>query len=298
MKMIFRATAIMGLVTSALCTSLSASTVLVHLGSNDIEPIRLTKGFSEPEGSHRWTNGTEAELQIPVFTGTESLRRVIFKNTNGIDRNQQMTVLLNGDSTGFRPLEYTDGTPQSHIVCLEGKVEFTLDGLKQYPVDYDVAKFSFQIPNAKSPFDLGWSDDTRQLGISFTNVKLQYEKLKTIYTPLSSEDALQAALKLQKPMTESDELLRLKQFATLSTEEEKKIENMEELKDPASFNFPAKSTNAEFFAAGAFRLHHDSKLTLKNNDLNICAVPRCTYEVSGRESGMLIWQPTLGQPRL
>ncbi|MBY0272062.1 MAG: hypothetical protein K2X02_01415 [Alphaproteobacteria bacterium] len=120
-----------------------------------------TRGFSAFEGTHRWTEGTEAEIIFPLKTMSPRPFRVSFLNTRALvtgSYKQHLLVKLNGRMVGHYTYTLSDNNKT---------IEFPLE-------HDDSATITFETLNAISPFDLEINADKRKLGISFREAKLQY----------------------------------------------------------------------------------------------------------------------------
>ncbi|MBY0273548.1 MAG: hypothetical protein K2X02_09145 [Alphaproteobacteria bacterium] len=122
----------------------------------------LTSGFSGFEGSHRWTEGKEASITIPLKSMEPRPTSISFLNTRGLITDhhpqQNLTVKVNGKEHG-------------HYVYNFGDNNHTID----IPLPKDgPATIEFETPNAISPFDLEINADKRALGISFREVQFHY----------------------------------------------------------------------------------------------------------------------------
>jgi hypothetical protein len=135
-----------------------------YLFGTDIgNPFKLLNGFSGGEGTHRWTDGKKAVIEVPLQDMIDQKSRVIsFIDTSAFvtpNRPQEVTVSLNGAQV--------KNYIYSHV-----QSRHTID--IAIPDGMDTARIEFDMPNAISPATLGLSDDPRELGISFKNIDLMH----------------------------------------------------------------------------------------------------------------------------
>lgn len=134
-----------------------------HLGSATDFPYAL-EGFCKPEGTHRWTEGQSATIDIPVVHHNHRVKCVSFLATESLitkDHSQNVHVSVNGIPTGS--YHFTVHKPQQsiHVAIPDG---------------IDTAKICFHTPNATSPAALQISPDTRVLGINLKQVEVSCSK--------------------------------------------------------------------------------------------------------------------------
>lgn len=125
-------------------------------------PYLSTSGFSVPEGDHIWTNAKIAKVTLPLARMYPRPSSITFFDTTGLitaNHTQVLTVKVNGEQAA--QYEYAPGN-NDHTIEIR---------LPQA----DQAEIELEIPNAKSPFDLGMSADKRELGISFKAVLLNLD---------------------------------------------------------------------------------------------------------------------------
>ena len=121
----------------------------------------LGKGWSDPEASHTWMDGNEAEVNIrlshipPRMLATFLVRAFI--DEEKLPR-QRYRILLNGDELA-----------ESEITSQEpAEISVTIDA---YDVNR-ILRLTFKAPDAASPRNLGIGADGRQLGLALINFRL------------------------------------------------------------------------------------------------------------------------------
>lgn len=126
-----------------------------HMGKSS--PFQTT-GFSDFEGTYRWTVGKRATITFPLENMEHRPTSVSFLNTEGFVTDahpQNLIVKVNGQEAGR--YVYTPSNNNQTI---------NIDLPKIGP-----AEIEFEIPDAISPFDLGVGPDKRTFGISFREVQ-------------------------------------------------------------------------------------------------------------------------------
>jgi hypothetical protein len=139
-------------------------------------------GWSTPEASETWTDGTESRVVLPTPTLRApyilvlKLRPMVAASLPA----QQLRVFLNNVLMG-------EFTLSGHTVraCLVPWAAFTLS---------PEVTISLEVPNAARPCDVGVSDDTRRLGVALSSMAL-YPDLhdRGEYDALFDDDCAAAA---------------------------------------------------------------------------------------------------------
>jgi hypothetical protein len=140
---------------------LQKRSVSYNLGAENGFPFFLS-GFSNPEGTHRWTAGCSACVQLPVVNNQRKFKKITFLDTGGViteQHTQRMIVHLN--DTQVAEYLYDIHHPGHTIeICI--------------PEQTDQAKITFELPNAIAPAALNINTDVRLLGVRFNQVQLSY----------------------------------------------------------------------------------------------------------------------------
>jgi hypothetical protein len=126
-------------------------------------PAELLNGFSAPEPSGRWSDGTVAHFEcFAVGSNFKKLRIQAAPFIYGSLRSQDMEVEVNGVVTHKEIISTYRGSNNPIIIDLPEP-----DGQGKYV-------FQFKFPNAASPKSVGYNDDVRVLAVSFE--KMTFEK--------------------------------------------------------------------------------------------------------------------------
>lgn len=157
-----------GVALYGLYTPLSASArVDFDLGAADPTLFTLKRGFSYAEGTHRWTDGDQAMIKIPVQQAQGAVKEIVFLNTFALINdgyNQTLNIALNGKFLKFgdnEELVYNFGAP-------------TQDLRVTFQVSSGEAEIFFQFPQATQPVVLDGNPDPRKLAIAFTKGYLTF----------------------------------------------------------------------------------------------------------------------------
>ncbi|MBY0273163.1 MAG: hypothetical protein K2X02_07180 [Alphaproteobacteria bacterium] len=154
-----------------------------HMG--EINPFS-SSGFSGFEHSHRWTEGTEASIILPLAEMASPPSRISFFDTRALvtgSHTQDLIVKVNGKEV--RRIVYTTDNNNQTIDIPLPKA--------------DQAKIEFVIPDAASPLELGIAADKRKLGISFREVQFQTSAPDVTSTPAVKPAVTSAAAPAAKP---------------------------------------------------------------------------------------------------
>lgn len=111
-------------------------------------------GMSYPENGFTWTDGKSVELCLGVLE-TEKNLRFEMEILGVMDNNQKVEVLVN------------DQTCYSQSLCGADRIEFEFENPKNGQIEITI-----NLPNAKSPKELGYSEDGRLLGLMIKSIKI------------------------------------------------------------------------------------------------------------------------------
>ena len=140
-------------------TEVSCFKAIHHLG-NPTFPYHM-EGFSVGEGTHRWTNGNFAILEIPLSSNAMDRPNLIsFFNTRAYVENghsQNVTVKLNGHV--IRELKYDRTNYYQNI-----------DIVIPQTLESPIARIMFELPDAVSP----GSSVSRKLGLKVHEMLISY----------------------------------------------------------------------------------------------------------------------------
>lgn len=119
----------------------------------------LKKGFSQPEATHTWTDGTETQLNFRLESGLVGETLEAWLQLKYVFNGQQtVTITVNGECV-------FDG------VVSEGE-----DIYFSFTAADEIVDIIFYIPDSVSPLALGVSQDDRQLALAFQS--LQFRAIK------------------------------------------------------------------------------------------------------------------------
>lgn len=137
----------------------------IYMGVDESLPFVLRRGFSGGEVSHRWTEGTEAVISIPLNSNNKKISQLIFDTSSLVSGTITQKLIISGQGLDKKEYEYNTAHP-SHKVVIDIPVD--LDG------DLDI---HFEMPNACKPCDVNPSNkDPRLLAISFISAHILFTK--------------------------------------------------------------------------------------------------------------------------
>lgn len=133
----------------------------INLGNLTTSPIKLIKGFADGENTHRWTNGTEASMSIPVFHDKKRISHIAFDTRGLVSATVSQTLTVSGPFLETKEYEYTQ-EQSTHRVVLEIPDTITSE-----------ICLHFSMPNACRPLKVDPSNqDPRLLAIAFTTADI------------------------------------------------------------------------------------------------------------------------------
>lgn len=131
-------------------------------------PNTSFSGWSGPETGlpYRWTEGSTARIALPIAPAQNGL--VLHMKMGGLLNPpalvaQRVQIIVNGRSVG----EFQVSTPADHEIVVPAEL---IEGWKEVHLE-------LQLPDAKSPKELGHSIDARRLGIYLFDCRVPAEKL-------------------------------------------------------------------------------------------------------------------------
>lgn len=119
----------------------------------------LVSGFSSPEEHGRWTDGNKASFECVIGDGDlKSVKIEVAPFIYGRLRSQHIEVSLNGRIVYQENLSSVKG-PENPIFI-------------ELPKTHDLRKhvLEFKLPDATSPQDVGYNQDSRKLGFAFRRI--------------------------------------------------------------------------------------------------------------------------------
>lgn len=121
----------------------------------------LIDGWSSPEDWGVWSNGKKSELNLPI-RGNETIREIIIRHKKfgpSFPNQQGLEILINGvNQTGFQ------FNNDSELI----RIPF----IRNDPFKEEI-KLEFRYSNAKSPQELGISQDDRRIAIGLISIELR-----------------------------------------------------------------------------------------------------------------------------
>jgi hypothetical protein len=127
-------------------------------------PSGLLTGFSSPETHGRWTDGSSARFEcVNGGAPPKVLRLQLTPFLVGSLKSQRIVVTLNGERLGVYELSTARGVDNPITIDIPSSItanKFVLE---------------FEIPDAKSPKEVGLSEDRRELGFSFQKISFASE---------------------------------------------------------------------------------------------------------------------------
>ncbi len=123
--------------------------------TNNTAKEYIVEGFSDAEQEFTWTEGERAELEIPVVQSKEDLDLVF--HAGGFNGRQRAIFYIDG----VKLREMTVGDEGEYKIKIPAKY-----------TDDEIMNISIYLPDAKSPYNIGLSDDKRILGLRFVDMKL------------------------------------------------------------------------------------------------------------------------------
>ena len=153
-----------------LCSEVKINPVPINIGdrllfaqsANGVGYMRC--GWYQPEQAGTWSNGTTADISLPVKTNVPSV--VIIEAiplVSSLHPTQHVEVAVNSILIGQFNL-----TGGSHRLRLELSDAIRTDVIKR-----GVLRLDFKFPNAARPIDLGINSDTRLLALSLVAISLE-----------------------------------------------------------------------------------------------------------------------------
>ncbi|HEN5529735.1 preprotein translocase, secretion protein SecA [Legionella moravica] len=144
------------IVSSSSSTFSPRKITVVNMGVNESLPFKLTKGFSGAEKTHRWTDGNEAVLTIPISMENNTISHIIFHTTALISNKITQKLIISGKGLETKIYEYNTSRPEQQII---------IDIPAELNDDMDI---HFSMPNACKPCEVDPSNrDPRSLAIAF-----------------------------------------------------------------------------------------------------------------------------------
>lgn len=129
--------------------------ISVNMGI-DSQPFKLTKGFSGAEKTHRWTEGNEAVLMLPISIANNKISQIIFQTTALVSNKIAQKLIVSGKGLETKIYEYNTSSPEHQII---------IDIPSELNDDINV---HFNLPNACKPCEVDPSNkDPRTLAIAF-----------------------------------------------------------------------------------------------------------------------------------
>jgi hypothetical protein len=122
------------------------------------------RGWSTPEEGYTWTLGSTAVLLLPVegvVPGNVSLKMRGWPLLFGPLTSQRVEVRINDQAVG------------QWVLATPGVQEITLDVPEQAVRGTRQLELTLELPDAKSPAEIGFNKDDRVLGVAFTELRFQ-----------------------------------------------------------------------------------------------------------------------------
>ena len=139
--------------------------IVFNTGSNDAELVQGW-GWSPPEKNFTWTNGKMASLVFPIEAPEQDLILTVklhpFIVPGKLD-HQQVNVIIND-----KPIDqwlFSEGGQQEKTILIPK------DLLSQGKLN-----IVFETPDAKSPKELGISEDARELAIAIYSMTMNVDR--------------------------------------------------------------------------------------------------------------------------
>jgi hypothetical protein len=124
----------------------------------------LGSGWSTPEATHRWTEGKESRVILPLPAGPARDLNLVIEGGAFVHDNHPrlgMAVLVNDVSVTI--LEYNQNSPSTRSVQIPAGVAFKLA---------DEMNITFQFDKPISPKESGFNADPRVLGLTLKSLRL------------------------------------------------------------------------------------------------------------------------------
>ncbi len=134
----------------------------LNTGNYFHEIVLFDAGWSAQEDWGRWTDSANASLVMKVAPGVKGVKLVVSHMFIPANETLDMTILVNG----IEVLSESYTQPISEIdIPLPQEVVNNL-------ANDNIINIELQMPNVKSPKELGLSDDSRKLGVGLKEVKI------------------------------------------------------------------------------------------------------------------------------
>ena len=135
---------------------------IIHFGTGGDAEQYLGSGWSEPEKGWIWTAATRSDIILPMKNPQSDLVLHLqfypFLGKDTLDY-QRLNILVNGHLI----MNYTISHPESQEIVAE---------IDRTVFDEDIQMLTFELPDARSPYETEGSNDIRTLGIAVQTVTL------------------------------------------------------------------------------------------------------------------------------
>ena len=152
------------------------SETIINFGTDASLPYKLIKGFSGGETTHRWTDGIEAELSIPLLINDKRISQITFDTNALVTEKITQRLIVSAPGVETKTYEYNAANP-SHKVYIDIPDNITGD-----------LTINFKMPHACKVSEIDPSNtDTRLLAISFTNSSIFFNLQQLIDSYLKND---------------------------------------------------------------------------------------------------------------